>query len=91
MDESIKDLIDDLFELDVREEWHFRKLYGFTFVFKRNLIEYRNSLTSCEIRPVGIIYTQNGEYYFAPFGKAEKIEKMVEAYVREAECFRSQQ
>ena len=42
----------------------------------------KDSLTSAEIKPVGIFYEENGEFYLAPLDETINIEQIVEEYVK---------
>ena len=59
----------------------FRQIYGFTFVFLTTFNSVMGKVSSAEITPVGIIYDENGEYYFAPLKDNIKAEKVVEEFV----------
>lgn len=78
------------------DTYHFKKLCGLTFVFKSEVTSIKDNLTSAEISPVGIIYEENGEYYFAPLHHTDEIDEIVKEYVeniliQEVECFHFQQ
>ena len=70
-----------LFKIDEDETLEFKKLYGFTFVFKKRIIAFHCNISSAEIRPLGIIYDENGEYYFAPLEGPVNVSDVVCAYV----------
>ena len=40
-----------------------------------------NNLSSAEILPIGIIYDENGEYYFAPLHETDEIHEIVKSFV----------
>ena len=89
MAEEIKYLIEEMLNFKAHTDWQFKEICGFTFVFKRKITEYQARITSFTIRPAGIIYTQDGEYYFAPLTKSSyDIDEIVKAYVREEESSR---
>ncbi len=81
MPDEIKKFVEDLFSIEEKNEYEFRHLYGFTFVFKRSLIIIMDSATSVEIKPVAIIYEENGEYYLAPIDVVDDIAGLVKEYV----------
>ena len=82
MDSKIKRFLEDDLGITLKSEYHFRHLYGFTFVFKKEFIIIKDNLTSAEISPVGIIYEENDEYYLAPLCEIDDIDKVVEEFVK---------
>ena len=83
MKDEINEFLVDLFELDKKTKIEFRKLYGFTFAFKTTILKINSEISSAEIRPVGIIYEENDEYYFAPLDKVTKKEEIIKKYVED--------
>ena len=83
----MQDELKKLFKIDETREYEFRKLYGFTFAFMRKIVYLDNRLTFSEIKPVGIIYEENGEYYLAPLDKVVDITAVIKEYVK-SELFR---
>lgn len=81
MDEYIKEFIEDKFNFTVKKEYLFHELCGFTFVFKRHFAWLENQVSSAEIKPVGIIYEENGEFYYAPLHGMYEIADIVREYV----------
>lgn len=92
---------DDIFE-DLRKIFEikqdiiieFKEVYGFTFVFSTRIHTLKDGTSSGEIKPLGIIYNENGEYYFAPLDRVENIPEIIKEYVKiilEGECSRFQQ
>lgn len=75
------DEIKKMFNLKEISELEFKKMYGFTFVFETKIIHTNNLLASSEIRPVGIIYEENDEFYFAPLDEVDDINGIVEEFV----------
>ena len=67
---------------DIDSDYQFREVCGLTFVFKRNFISIKDKLSSAEIKPVGIIYTEKGQEYFAPLDSGGNIEEIIEEYVK---------
>ena len=68
----------------IRKEsfYEFKELYGFTFVFENTTVYFKDTIASADIKPVGIIYAENDDYYFAPFDKAENLKKIIKEYVK---------
>ena len=83
----MQDELKKLLKIDETQEYEFRKLYGFTFAFMRKIVYLDNRLTFSEIKPVGIIYEENGEYYLAPLDKVVDITAVIKEYVK-SELFR---
>ena len=82
MDKHIKKFIGNMFDFTVKSEYDFRELYGFTFVFRRDIVIMNDQMTSAEIQPVGIIYEENGQYYYAPLHGSDEIEDIVQEFVK---------
>lgn len=82
MDKYIKQLIGDILNINITNEYLFHEIYGFTFVFRRDFTVINDQLSSAEIEPVGIIYEENGEYYYAPLHVGEEIEPIMKEFVR---------
>ena len=61
----------------------FKKIHNLTFVFKTKIITLNEKITSLEINPTGIIYTQKEDYYFAPLSEDYDIEKIAEKFAKE--------
>ena len=81
MKEKIEEFIEDLFTIDHESHYRFKSLYGFTFVFRETIFEFHGKISSAEIRPVGIIYEENDEFYFAPLDEIDKIEPIVKEFI----------
>lgn len=79
-DEAITDIL-KIFEVNQNITIEFKKAYGFTFVFKKRIITFHDHI-SAEIKPLGIIYDENGEYYFAPLYRSVNINQVVYEYVK---------
>ena len=69
--------------VESQSEFEFREICGFTFVFLRNILIFEDKITSGELRPVAIIYEENGEFYLAPLDKVKDIDAIVEKYVED--------
>ncbi|MCI6994999.1 hypothetical protein [uncultured Methanobrevibacter sp.] len=81
MKEEIKDLILEMTDIKEISEYEFHDLCGFTFVFKREFLQFRDDISSASIAPVGIIYDENEEYYFAPFAEDVNVKEIIENYL----------
>ena len=76
------DIIKDIFEIRQENQYEFKKVFGFTFVFKTTMTMLRKKISSVEIKPIGIIYEENDEYYFAPIiDEVDNIREIIEKYV----------
>ena len=83
-------IIDDMMEnFNITEdiEIEFRKINGFTFVFESKITSLNDKISSGEIKPLGIIYRQNKDYYFAPLDDKANVKEIVEKYLKEEEYF----
>lgn len=83
MDNTIKDFIYDTLNIEETIRYEFRTICGFTFAFKKEEIRINNHLSSAEILPAGIIYEENGEFYFAPLHDAVEIDEVIKSFVEE--------
>lgn len=81
MDENIESFIRKFIEINKDEEILFKKLYGFYFTFRTTHTRINSKITSSEIIPLGIIYEENDEYYFAPIHNEVKIEEIIKNFV----------
>lgn len=81
MENKIKEFVYDAFEIEVDSEYQFKELYGLTFVFKNDVTIIKKRLSSNSLSPVGIIYEENDEYYFAPLDKSVSLSSVVREYV----------
>ncbi len=81
MKDEIEDFIMDQFDITEDTTFEFREMCGFTFAFQKSIFEYEENYSSAEIKPVGIIYEENDEYYFAPLDEVSEIEAIVKEYV----------
>ena len=81
MDERVQDFIEDIFDFKIDTEYHFRTHYGLTFVFKSEITTIRDNVSSASIIPMGIIYRENDEYYFAPLDETYQINEIVKEFV----------
>lgn len=80
MKDEIMDFVLDQFGIAKDTTFEFRKLCGFTFVFQKSIFTYGNDCSSAEMKPVGIIYEENGEYYLAPLDEVNEIDAIVKEF-----------
>lgn len=81
MSDNILEDIEEYLELKNYVDYEFKKEYGLTFAFRRQIVMIKGQVSSAEIAPVGIIYEENGQYYLAPLDKAININEVVKEYV----------
>ena len=81
MDKEVKEFFDEMLEITDHIEYVFEKRFGLTFVFRRDITFIRDKITSAEIIPMGIIYEENDQYYFAPLYDKDEIEAIVKEFV----------
>lgn len=81
MDKEVKEFLDEMLEITNDIEYVFEKRFGLTFVFRRDITFIRDKITSAEIIPLGIIYEENDQYYFAPLYDKDEIEAIVKEFV----------
>ena len=82
MKDEIIDFLSGELDMKGNVEFEFCELYGFTFVFQKWFLTYEEKYSSAEIKPVGIIYEENGEYYLAPLDETIEIDAIIKEYVR---------
>lgn len=82
MDKVIREFAESLFDIEIKKEYHFKKMYGFTFAFESEFCIINNNVTSASISPVGIIYEENGQYYLAPLSVVDEIDEVVKEFVQ---------
>lgn len=85
MDKFIEDLLDDLFDIKTYTKYHFREIHGLTFAFCEKIVRINDKISSGEIRPAGIIYEENGEYYLALLHDIIEIDEVVKEFVQNLE------
>lgn len=81
MDRDIKKFIEDNLNIEEINEYQFREVCGFTFAFKKETLIINDQLSSAEIKPIAIIYEENGQYYLAPIDVVDEIEEVVKQFV----------
>ena len=82
MRDEIMDFVLDEFNITENTTFEFHEKCGFTFVFQKSIFTYNENYSSAEIKPVGIIYEENGEYYLAPLDEITDIDVIVKEFVR---------
>lgn len=80
-DDIIRDL-QNIFEIKEETYYEFKEVYGLTFVFQTKIHHVQEVLSSAEIRPLGIIYTENEEFYFVPLDRVKNLPEIIEEYVK---------
>ena len=70
------------FKINQDTEFKFKDLYGFTFVFEENILRINEKISSAQLKPVGIIYQENGEYYFAPLDEVGNIKAIINEFMK---------
>lgn len=75
-------ILKDIFNIKMDTSYEFKELYGLTFVFRRMTFIFKPPASSAEIRPAGIIYEENDQYYFAPLDETVDIEEIVKEFVK---------
>ena len=83
MDRHIKEITEDFIEIDEISEYLFSEVCGFTFVFRKKVYSINDEIASGEIKPLAIIYEENGEYYLAPIDVVDEIEEVVKEFVNQ--------
>ena len=78
----MQDELKKIFDINETSELEFQKRYGFTFVFERKIYIIKDQITSAEIKPLGLIYEENDEYYFAPLDNVENTDAIVKEFVK---------
>lgn len=82
MDKDVKYFIDNILEINIDTQYHFKTLCGFTFVFTEETASLKGNITSSQLSPTGIIYEENDEYYFTPLDETYQIDEIIEEYVK---------
>lgn len=81
MKDEINEFLKDHFGIEDRTTIEFREFFGFTFAIEKSVYIFQGRYTSAEIKPVAIIYEENGEFYLAPLDKTTKIDTIVKEFV----------
>ncbi|WP_432645303.1 hypothetical protein [Methanobrevibacter sp.] len=81
MKENVKKFISDMSNIKIITEYEFHELYGLTFVFKSEFFQVKSQISSVSIMPIGIIYDENNEYYFAPLVDDVDVNQVVKNYL----------
>ena len=83
MEDRIMTLFEDIIDIDEIRDYQFHEVFGFTFVFKKKIIVINDMITSGEIKPIAIIYEENGEYYLAPIDVVDEIDEVIKEFVKQ--------
>ena len=82
----------EFIKINQNTEYKFKNIYGITFVFEEKILEIDEKISSAEIKPLGIIYEENGEYYLSPLDEIDDIKAImkdfVESYLKWKNCFK---
>lgn len=70
------------FKINQDTEFKFKDSYGFTFVFEENILRINEKISSAELKPIGIIYEENDEYYFAPLDEVGDIKAIINEFMK---------
>ena len=70
------------FKINQDTEFKFKDSYGFTFVFEENILRINEKISAAELKPVGIIYEENDEYYFAPLDEVGDIKAIINEFMK---------
>lgn len=81
MEDKLKKFVHDTFEIETDGEYQFKEMYGLTFVFKNETVLIKKRIISNSLSPVGIIYEENDEYYFAPLDENISLSDVVPEYI----------
>lgn len=76
----MKDETDDLISINESVEYEFKKLYGFVIAFKTQTLTVNDIIASSSIKPQGIIYKENDEFYFAPLDMVDDIKPIIKEF-----------
>lgn len=77
------EFIENILKINNEIRYEFREIYGFTFVFETSITSLRDKISSAEIKPVGIIYDENDEYYLAPIDEDIQKDAIIKDFVNE--------
>ena len=77
----MKNKFDEILNINETQWYEFKEICGFTFVFKTHTITFNDIIASCEIKPQGIIYRENDDFYFAPLDKVDDIHPIIKSFV----------
>ena len=83
MDRHLKNFVEEFLDIDEISDYQYKEVCGFTFVFKREITVLNDRISSADIRPIAIIYEENGQYYLAPIDVVDEIEEVVKGFVSE--------
>lgn len=82
MDKTIEEYLEKYLDMKTISRYHFKTLYGFTFVFKSRITFINDSISSASMNPQGIIFKENDEFYFTPLDKTYEINEIIKEYLK---------
>ena len=91
MSDNILNDLKEIFEIKEDTIIEFKEICGFIFVFKTRIQSIKDKVPSAEIKPLGVIYTENDDYYYTPLDKDADINEIIGEFVKKEEYFHSQQ
>lgn len=77
----MKDEFDELISISETHEYEFKEICGLTFAFKTTIVTFNDTIASCDIKPQGIIYRENDDFYFAPLDRVDDIKAIIKSFV----------
>ena len=77
----VENILKNFINIENIEKINFKEIYGFYFAFKTTHIFIENEISSSSIKPIAIIYKENGEYYLAPLCDEAEKEEIVKNFV----------
>ncbi|WP_295112141.1 hypothetical protein [uncultured Methanobrevibacter sp.] len=72
---------ENLFKINQNTEFKFKNVNGLIFVFEENILEVNEKISSAELKPLGIIYEENDEFYLAPLDEVSDIKAIIKEFV----------
>lgn len=72
---------ENLFKINQNTEFKFKNVNGLIFVFEENILEVNEKISSAELKPLGIIYEENDEFYLAPLDEVTDIKAIIKEFV----------
>lgn len=81
MKEKIDRIMSEIMKMDKNSKFIFKNMCGLTFVYEETFFMCGEKISSAEMKPVGIIYEENDDFYFAPLDEIDKIEPIIKEFV----------
>ena len=76
-------VIGEIFNITEDADIEFKEICGFIFAVQTKIILINDKISSAEIKPLGIIYSQKKDFFFAPLDENADVEEIVEKFVME--------